>query len=269
MSIINTYNRLLEEHTLITKTITTIILFGLGDILCQLIEKYYFLSITKINFYRMLKMASTGIVLGPYVHFNMCILIPYFWPDMNNTYDFIVSVAYDVIISGGIFNYVFFLFMFLQSIPSEEYNKRSIWSIVSDKVLIDKFIEVEINDIKIWPFLVAFNFFFIPMQYRVLVDNFFCIFWNIYLSFIENNTSEKVKQIVIRLSSKKRKDISTPLNYKTNKDFEYGHEQDEEEIEVIRIKPTRRFSENFYLNTNGLSYGRGSMHGLSFNKKSF
>ena len=104
MSIINTYNELLEEHTLKTKTVTTIILFGLGDILCQVIEKYYFLSITKININRMLKMASVGVVLGPYVHLNMCVIIPFFWPDMNNTWDFILSVAYDVVISGGIFN---------------------------------------------------------------------------------------------------------------------------------------------------------------------
>ncbi len=268
MSIINTYNKLLEEHTLITKTITTIILFGIGDILCQLIEKYYFESITKLNINRMLKMASVGIVLGPYVHLNMCVIIPYFWPDMNNTWDFILSVAYDVVISGGIFNYIFFLFMFVQSIPKEEMNKKTIWSILSDKILIDKFIEVEINDLKIWPFLVAFNFFFIPLKYRVLVDNFFCIFWNIYLSFIENNTSEKIKQIVIRLSTKSkiRKDMSTPLATYSKEDFDIEKEED---IEVIRIKPTKRFSEKFYINSNGLSYGRGSMHSLKFDKKSF
>lgn len=57
--------------------------------------------------------------------------------------------------------------------------------------VMEKFITVQIMNMKVWPFLSGFNFYLITGSYRVLFDNFACIFWNIYLSYIENKEKRK------------------------------------------------------------------------------
>ena len=60
-----------------------------------------------------------------------------------------------------------------------------------------KYIPTMIANCKFWPIISTINFTLIPIQYRVLFDNFGSIFWNIYLSFIQNKKEEKKNQVVI------------------------------------------------------------------------
>eukprot|EP00340_Litonotus_pictus_P003609 CAMPEP_0170515424 /NCGR_PEP_ID=MMETSP0209-20121228/1859_1 /TAXON_ID=665100 ORGANISM="Litonotus pictus, Strain P1" /NCGR_SAMPLE_ID=MMETSP0209 /ASSEMBLY_ACC=CAM_ASM_000301 /LENGTH=123 /DNA_ID=CAMNT_0010799907 /DNA_START=267 /DNA_END=635 /DNA_ORIENTATION=- len=103
-------------------------------------------------------------------------------------YSFILSLIYAVTISDGIFNYAFFIYMHYANSKMKAGEESSIWKSIKSKDVLEKFIPVQINNVKVWPFLTGFNFYFMPMQYRVLTDNVFCTFWNIYLSYVENNT---------------------------------------------------------------------------------
>ena len=44
--------------------------------------------------------------------------------------------------------------------------------------VMEKFIPVQIMNMKVWPFLSGFNFYLITGSYRVLFDNFACIFYH-------------------------------------------------------------------------------------------
>ena len=48
----------------------------------------------------------------------------------------------------------------------------------------------------VWPFVQMFNFYFVPLQYRVIIVNFVSIFWNTYLAWIANGThvTQKLKE---------------------------------------------------------------------------
>ncbi len=179
MKIIYKYNQAIETRPLVTKSITAIVIFGIGDYLCQEMENRILKIGNTIKFDRMLKQASFGLVVAPYLHLQFCKIIPWMFPETAK-YSFIKSLTYTVILSDSIFNFSFFLYMSLAG------GKTFSEAVRSDEVLA-KFVPVQIMNFKVWPFLTGFNFYFIPMNYRVLYDNFFCTFWNIYLSYVENN----------------------------------------------------------------------------------
>lgn len=194
---ISWYNEMLVKKPLITKTITGFFIFGLGDYLCQELEIKYLKKQSEIEYMRILKQASFGILVSPYLHLQYCKIIPLLFPK-NDTRSTFLSTIYAVTLSDGSLNLAFFVFMSLFNYKknSNKENKKEDFSgkEISEefykglkKDIMDKFIPVQINSMKVWSILTFFNFYFIPMQYRVLFDNFFCIFWNIYLSFVEYN----------------------------------------------------------------------------------
>ena len=189
MQILRLYNTCLVRRPLITKAISGSVVFALGDYLCQKIENHYIFKkpLTPTNWLRVFKQTSFGFFVAPYLHLQYNIIIPWLFPETVK-YSLIKSVAYAVTISDGSLNFLFFLYMsFINGITRKE----------GMKDVIKKFIPVQINNIKIWPFLTGFNFTYVPSSYRVLFDNFMCIFWNIYLSYVENTKflSEKSKII--------------------------------------------------------------------------
>jgi protein Mpv17 len=184
MRIINKYNLALERRPIITKSLTAIIIFGIGDYLCQEMENRILKIGDKINYTRIIKQASFGIIVAPYLHLQFCIIIPKFFPERGK-YSFIKSLVYAITISDSLFNYSFFAYMSMA-------NGKTFTQALQSAEVLDKFIPVQIANMQVWPFLTGFNFYFVPMMYRVLFDNFFCIFWNIYLSYVENNKKNDI-----------------------------------------------------------------------------
>jgi len=178
MRALRLYSHCLETRPILTKAVSGSLVFALGDYLCQKIEnKYIFKTPQKsINWHRVLKQTSFGFVMAPYLHLQYNKIIPWLFPETAK-YSIAKGVAYAVTLSDGFFNFTFFLYMGYM-------NDRSLNEAVEE--VPKKFVPVQINNMKIWPFITGFNFTFVPSNYRVLFDNFMCIFWNIYLSYVEN-----------------------------------------------------------------------------------
>jgi hypothetical protein len=179
------YENLLTKYPIKTKAATAFFIFGLGDLLCQHMEIKYLKIKTKYELSRLLKGAAFGIIVAPYLHLQLSYIIPKLFQE-GSKYFVLKSTAYAVLVSDSIFNFSYFLFMELS-----QNHKKSKYSNLNNEVM-NKFIPTQIMNIKVWPFLTGFNFYFMPPQYRVLFDNFASIFWMCYLSFIENNTENKL-----------------------------------------------------------------------------
>lgn len=182
MNAINRYNLALDRRPIITKALTATGIFAIGDYLCQELEIRYFKKGDSISLQRIAKQASFGIVSAPYLHLQYCKIVPHLFPPTVK-YAFAKSVLYAVVVSDCFFNLFFFSYMSLAG-------GKTVKETFSTE-LMDKFVPVQTTNMQVWPFLTGFNFYFNPAMYRVLFDNFLCIFWNIYLSYVENNNLEK------------------------------------------------------------------------------
>ena len=183
------YNFYLEKRPIITKAISAFFVFGLGDYLCQEMEKRILKNNNNnISIKRIVKQGAFGALSTPYIHFSYCKVIPYFFPD-GKKYSFIKSLIYAVTISDGIFNFSFFTYMAMSQNRDLSFRQA-----ITSKEVHDKFIPVQITNLKVWPILSGLNFYFVPIQFRVQVDSVFVIFWNIYLSYVENNNNKKVEE---------------------------------------------------------------------------
>ena len=185
--IIAKYNNAIDKRPLLTKIISAVIVFGIGDYLCQEMENRVLKLNKSINWTRVFKQGSFGIVVAPYVHIQFCKVVPYLFPE-NMKYSFLLSVFYASTLSDGIFNYAFFVWMHFANTKIKTGKEPNLWKSFTSTEVWEKFVPVQFNSMKVWPFMTGFNFYFMPIQLRVLTDNIFCIFWNIYLSYAENNT---------------------------------------------------------------------------------
>jgi protein Mpv17 len=159
-----------------TKAISGSIIFFLGDIICQSMEVYMFHERESYDLKRACIQGSFGFFMNPYTHYQFNILIPKIFP-INRNYSLVKSILYSVTINDAIYNLTFFIYMGMM-------RKRCHRITLND--LPEKFIPVQIANMKIYPFITGFNFYFIPANFRVLFDNITTIFWNVYLSYVEH-----------------------------------------------------------------------------------
>lgn len=59
--------------------------------------------------------------------------------------------------------------------------QRKKWPYIKDK-LQNNLPNILINQYKLWPAVQCFNFYLVPLEYRVFVVVFVAFFWNIYLA---------------------------------------------------------------------------------------
>jgi len=200
MSFVKWYTKMLKERPFITKSVSSFIALGSGDLLCQFLEKNYFkkikekktsshilnieneilkdnVKLTKeYNFKRTLKQATFGFFISPYLHLNYNIIIPYLFP-ICGLKNLIKSVIYNQSIHSMFCTLVFFTYIdilngidFKKSISNAAY----------------KLPFTIIANLKVWVPAQMINLSIMPLEYRVLFTNLVSILWSCYLSYSQN-----------------------------------------------------------------------------------
>jgi hypothetical protein len=180
MKILSWYSNLLSKNPYKTKVITSFIIMGAGDVICQLLENKNKKSKNTINLKRTLKQASFAFLLTPYLHFQYNVIIPKYFA--VGKYQILKIILYDQTVNAVVCISAFFLYM-------DFLNKEGVFNIKTDQSN-DQFYEKLkvglIGNYKIWPFASLANFTIIPIHYRVFFANIVGLFWNIYLSYLQN-----------------------------------------------------------------------------------
>jgi protein Mpv17 len=169
------YGNLLEKKPLSTKTITSVFTLGLGDLLCQSFENN-----KQYDWNRTLKQASLAFLITPYLHVTYSKIMPTLFPTTDKLY-LLKSILYDQTLTAILINFTFFTYLDMLS--------GKTWEQTKDELKV-KFIPTLIDNWKVWPACMLINFYFVPIPWRVLYVNFIALFWNAYLSYIQNVKSK-------------------------------------------------------------------------------
>jgi protein Mpv17 len=154
-------------HPLLRASLTSGLLYSIGDIATQTISK----DGTDIDFHRVARFALTGSILhGPYFLMGFRALDAKF---PGNS----LKASLTKVLVGQVCLFPPFVSLLL-----------TFTSLLEGKSLLtadfkEKFIKININGLLIWPFANLVNFRYIPSQYRVLYVNMIGLGWNTYLSF--------------------------------------------------------------------------------------
>ncbi|KAK4525096.1 hypothetical protein GAYE_SCF08G3001 [Galdieria yellowstonensis] len=166
------YNQLLESRPLLTKALTSLIGFILGDILAQ----KFLSSDGIIHLDRLFRMAAFGFLIhGPTGHIFYSQLdkaIP-----GTEAWKVACKVAIDQVLWAPIFAFIFFGFLAVLERQSFEQFKAKLRQDWKTAIFASW---------KVWPLAHAINFRFVPSNQRLLYINAVQIFYNVFLSIIGN-----------------------------------------------------------------------------------
>ena len=165
------YGNLLETKPLITKSITTSLLMGLGDVIAQKIEKA-----PEYNYKRTLRLATVGAVItGPSLHYWYKFLEGF----CVGARAPIKKVIMDQLLFGPSIIAAFY-------ISSGLLEGKKIENIKDD--FRNSYLDVLKMNYYIWPAANFINFSFVPYHYRIVFTNTVALVWNTFLS---NSTQKK------------------------------------------------------------------------------
>eukprot|EP00164_Ancoracysta_twista_P010939 GFYU01016673.1.p1 GENE.GFYU01016673.1~~GFYU01016673.1.p1 ORF type:complete len:190 (+),score=45.79 GFYU01016673.1:141-710(+) len=181
LAIARVYSNMLERRPLITKGITSGLLFGMGDSIAQKIDGTLD---KKWDKKRTMKMAAYGAcVFAPATHLWYVKVLGRTIPGISGA-DVAKKVAADQLIFGPVINSVFLGSTVLMDggAPGAAWAKieRNIWPVM-------------LANWTVWPFAVAVNFRFVPLHYQVLFINVVVLGWSSYLC-LEGNKDKKLEE---------------------------------------------------------------------------
>ncbi|KAI0402869.1 hypothetical protein F4802DRAFT_336198 [Xylaria palmicola] len=166
------YQRSLKARPLLTQSLTTAVLFAVGDITAQqVVEKK---GLEKHEFARTGRMfAYGGAVFGPAATTWFKILSSRVVLRNKNA-EILARVACDQLLFAPTFIGVFLSSMAVLegSSPTEKLEKSWLPTLTTNWM--------------IWPFVQMVNFKFVPLHHRVLAVNVVSIGWNCYLSMVSS-----------------------------------------------------------------------------------
>ncbi|KAI8141489.1 hypothetical protein BJV82DRAFT_619377 [Fennellomyces sp. T-0311] len=188
------YNRALTRRPLLVQCITTAFLFGTGDVLAQqAIEKK---GIENHEWSRTMRMSGFGgVVAGPVLS------TWYRFAELNIKGStpltaLVKKVAADQLLFAPSFIGVFFSAQgLLEGKSAAE---------IQDK-LKNGYTSAVIANYKLWPAVQLANFYFVPLNYRIIVTNVVSLGWNAYLSLVNQRASSEGKLIEQAVSSEELK----------------------------------------------------------------
>lgn len=206
MGFVKWYTRMLKEKPLITKSVSSFIALGSGDLLCQFLELNYFPKIkeneenkiktnkeidsnveekinltAEYNLKRTLKQATFGFFISPYLHLNYNIIIPFLFPG-SGVKNLVKSVAYNQSIHSMFCTLVFFTY--IDVLNGVEFKKS-----ISNAAY--KLPFTVIANLKVWVPAQMINLSIMPLEYRVLFTNMVSIIWSCFLSYSQNVMANK------------------------------------------------------------------------------
>ncbi|KAJ9451064.1 PXMP2/4 family protein 2 [Diplonema papillatum] len=171
------YARCSQQRPFLTKSITTSVLFGVGDVLCQSLTP---MTDAGYDTTRVAKMAAVGMFwTGPVLHvyfkflsqlrflnaaWKMTLFDQTFGACTLTASFYFVTALLDVMYEGGPDPLPRAVAAAMNLVNSELYGTMLVnWSI--------------------WPALNYFSFAYLPLEYRVLWASVWGVFWNAYLSY--------------------------------------------------------------------------------------
>ncbi|XP_062890682.1 peroxisomal membrane protein 2 [Mobula hypostoma] len=170
------YLLLLKKYPILTKSVTSGILSGLGNVLSQVMEnRRKDLSITKnITFGGPIRFGVFGLVFtGPLSHYFYQYLDKLF--PSNVPYSQIKKLLLDRLMFAPAFLALFFVVISLL----EGKNLKAL----KDKMKTGYWIALKMNW-KVWTIFQYININYVPVQFRVLFANLVALFWYAYLASI-------------------------------------------------------------------------------------
>ena len=184
---ISWYTNKLIERPYVTKCITSFITFGLGDVICQLFEKKSNKN-KKFDYIRAFRQGSFGVIMTPYLHLQFNHIIPKYFA--NGKLPILKILAYDQTVNASVFIFAFFTYIdYFSGIDPK----------TSLQHTLVKFPSTIVANWQIWPMAQILNFTIVPAPYRVFFANIVGLFWNVYLSFVQN---VKGKQMIEQTNQK-------------------------------------------------------------------
>lgn len=173
-NILKFYQSLLIKYPIRTQAAQAGILMGLGDQLAQnLIERRKFKD---IDFIRTGHFAVIGFFLaGPATRTWYGILDKYIGSKGGTVV--VKKVLCDQLLFAPTFLCVLLVSIgFLQGSDIDSLKHK----------LKSSYFQILMNNYKIWPMVQLINFYFIPLQYQVLLVQSVALLWNTYISYISN-----------------------------------------------------------------------------------
>eukprot|EP00347_Sterkiella_histriomuscorum_P017585 403348773 len=162
--------------------LTSGLIGGFGDVLCQGLENSISKEKKAYNFHR----TKTFFIMGtffvaPLLHMSYSHILPRLVPEISAT-GAIKKLALDQLVFAPLV-----ILLFYPAINIVE--GRSLSNAVED--LKNKYVATMIANYKIWPLANLINFYFIPIQYQVLWANLISLIFNACLSYLHNSYKGK------------------------------------------------------------------------------
>lgn len=179
-NIIKQYAIFLDKYPKMTNAIMTGSLFGIGDLIAQLGFPSHGIndSYKSYDFTRTLRAFSYGALIFSFIGdkwyriLNKHVVIRNM--PVNHWTNTILKVSCDQIIFAPIS--IPFYFSVITFMEGKDGNT------IRTKIK-DNWWTTLLANWKIWPIFQLFNFYFVPVQHRLLAVNLIAIFWNAYLSY--------------------------------------------------------------------------------------
>lgn len=163
------------KYLLLTNTVSSGLLMGIGDLVQQEIEYRRKILPKRYDWGRLLRMTIVGALLGP-VHHYFYAYLDKLYPDTNLASVF-KKMAIDQIVGAPVCIALFFYGM--GTLEKKSFKE-------SHTELKEKFVTVYIVDLCIWPVTQFVNFYFIPLQYRVVYSNLVTMIYDVFLSYVKH-----------------------------------------------------------------------------------
>ena len=161
------YARLLQTHPIATKTVTSAALFGLGDLMSQT----QFEKKAAIDQPRLARMVAWGGLFAPLAHYwygALDVLVPGGGAAAVAQKVALDQMTWTVFINAAFFWTTTFMETGDAGLGLVAIN-RNLWP------------TLKVNWV-VWPVLQAINLSVVPLQFRLLYNNFASLFWSAYLS---------------------------------------------------------------------------------------